>query len=98
MAKQIVKTNITSEKQLDKVIVKASKDNPQKYITYLVTFGQNYGEFKTWIFIHDRKPQSLNVAGAEETYRNHGGFFKDGKIIKPSDSFVKKYNFCPVSR
>jgi len=94
--KQIVKTDIASEEELGKVIVKVSKNNPKKYITYFVTFGENWGEFKTWIFVHDRKPQSVNSHGAENTYRHHGGFFRNGKIVKPSNTFVKQFNRCPV--
>ncbi len=90
--KEITRTDITTERQLGREIIKLSKDNPSKYITYFVTFG------KTRFFIHDRKPQSLNTGGAEDCYRHHGGFFKNGEIVKPSNSFVKKFNFCPVSR
>ena len=90
--KKIVRTDITTEKQLKQEIVKISKQNPTKHITFFVTFG------KTRIFIHDRKPQSLNASGAEDCFRCFGGFFKNGEIVKPSKSFIKKFNFCPVSR
>jgi len=88
----ITRTDITSQEELDRETMKISKQNPTKYITYHAGFS------RVWIYIHDRKPQSLNSGGAEDMYRYHGGFLKDGEIIKPSASFIKKFNFCPVSR
>ncbi len=95
---EIIRTDITTEEQLDREIVKTSKANPTKYLTYFVTPNKHWGTFKTWIFLHSRKPQSGTTGGAENTYRHHKGFFKNGKIIKPSNTFIKRYNFCPVSR
>ncbi len=87
-----------AEKDLGKMIAKISEYNPNKWITYHVGMGEGKGNFICEIYIHNRKPQSTNTAGAENCYRRHGGFFKDGKVIKPSPSFVKRFRFCPVSR
>jgi len=89
-SKRIDRLDITDEETLSKELVAFSKANSDKYLTYYVIFG------KVRFFLHDRKPSSLNAAGAEDCYRNRGGFFKDGKIVKPSASFIKKFNFCPV--
>ena len=90
--KEITRTDISTEKQLDREIIELSKKNPTKYITY------HAGFTKVWIYIHDRKPQGLNTGGAENCFRHHGGFFKNGEIVKPSNTFIRKFNFCPVSR
>ena len=67
--KEIIRTDIYTEEALDREILKISKAHPTKYITYAGCFQ------KVWIFVHDRKPQSSNTGGAENTYRRHGGFF-----------------------
>jgi hypothetical protein len=90
MIKKITRTDITNDTQLERELIKVSKDNPKKYITFFVTFG------KTRIFIHDRKPQSPNTGGSDETFRTFGGFFRNGEIVKPSETFIKKFSFCPV--
>jgi hypothetical protein len=87
---KITRNDITNETELMAAVMKISKDNPKKYITYFVTFGV------TRIFIHNRKPQSPNTGGSEDTYRTHGGFFRNGEIVTPSESFQKKFHFCPV--
>lgn len=83
--------NVTTEAQLDTLILKISRENPDSYITYYVTFGS------VRIFIHSTKPQSLNSHGVEDMIRRHGGFFKNGHIVKPSKSLLARYNYCPVS-
>ena len=88
--RHITRTDITTEETLDKELIRISKANPTKYVTYYTHFGT------VEIFIHDRKPQSLNIAGTEDTYRRHGGFFRNGEIVKPSKTFIAKFNFCPV--
>ena len=95
---RLTRTDINTEKQLNKEIIKISKANPTKHATYYVTFGKAFGQFKVQIFIHNRKPQSGTTGGAEETYQEHGGFFKNGEIVKPSATFIKRFEFCPVSR
>ena len=92
---KIIRTDITSEKELGKAVIAISKAEPEKYVTYHVSFGKSWGQFKTSFFIYNKKPQSPNVPGAEECYRDHGGFFKNGEIIKPSNTFIRKYEFCP---
>lgn len=87
-----------AEKELDKFIIETSKDNSTKWITYSVRPKGGWGNFIEEIYIHDRKPQSTNTHGAEECYRHYGGFFKNGKVIKPSPSFMKRFHFCPMSR
>lgn len=89
---EIIRTDIDTEEELDREILKISKANPAKYVTYAARIG------KVWIFLHDKKPQNGTTGGAEYTYRQHGGFFKNGAIVKPSSTFVKRFHFCPVSR
>lgn len=60
-----------AEKELDARIIKASKNNPSKWITYSVRPTKGWGNFIEEIYIHDRKPGGINVHGAEETYRHH---------------------------
>jgi hypothetical protein len=86
----IAEGKITTEAQLDKKLMDTSKKNPKNYITYTVSFGE------VWIYIHDRKPQSTSTHGAENTYRQHGGFLKNGKWITPSASFIARYEYCPI--
>lgn len=88
----ISKDKFTCEQDIDDKTLELSKANPSKYVIVSSFFT------KIEFHIHDRKPQSLNSPGAEITYRYDGGFWKNGKIIKPSPSFIKKFNRCPVSR
>jgi hypothetical protein len=89
-SKTITRTDIRNEQALSQELIAISKANPDKYITYWATFG------KVRIAIHDRKPQSTNAPGAEFCYREEGGFFKNGQIVKPSATFIKQFNFTPV--
>jgi hypothetical protein len=87
---RIERADIANDAQLCAALGAVQKDNPGKYITYTVTFGV------VRIYVHDRKPQSTNVHGAEYTYRHHGGFLRDGKTIAPSETFVRQFDFCPI--
>ena len=89
-SKTITRKDIKDEQALSRELIATSEANPDKYITYWVTFG------KVRIVIHDRKPQSPNAPGAEFCYREEGGFFKNGQIVQPSASFIKQFNFTPV--
>lgn len=86
----VIKNNFQSDKELTKEIIKISKKNPDSYIVFGMSLRSVY------ITISKRKPSSAN-AQTEHTYRYYGGFFKNGKIVKPSNSFVKKYNFIPAN-
>ena len=89
---RITREDISSDKQLKSELLKISKKNPSKYVTFFVTFG------KTRIFLNDRKPQSNDADGSEDTYKFLGGFLKNGQVVKPSKSFISRYDFIPVSR
>jgi len=79
----------TSKHQLKFELLKLSKENPTKYYTYTATFGIVY------IIEHDSRPKS---GYGEQCYKAYGGFFKNGKIIKPDSAWMKQYNFIPYSR
>ncbi len=84
-------SNIQMKKKMDKEIIRISKQNPKKYVTVWV------GWTNITFYIHNRKPGN-DDGGAEATYRHYGGFFKNGEIIKPSKTWLSKFDFCPVSR
>jgi len=84
----VKRPDITNEKELDREIVRLSKQHPKKYITYSIMW------CKVTVYLHDHKPQSLTF-DAEYTYRQRGGFFKNGEIVKPSNTFVNRFEFCP---
>ena len=89
--KIIYRDTLTCETELDKYIRELCANYPQCYVTYGVIFGH------FWFHIYQRKPQSL-TPDTEDTYRHHGGWFRDGEIVKPSKSWVKRFNFVPVMR
>jgi len=89
-SKRIDRPDITDEVTLSQELVAFSKAHPEKWLTYWVTFG------KVRFVLHDRKPSNLNTPGAEFCFREFGGFFKNGKIIEPSKSFITQFNFTPV--
>jgi hypothetical protein len=82
--------DIQDEKTLERELVKVSKANPKKTVTCSVTFG------KVTLCIGP-KPQT-GTPESEWTYRQYGGFFKDGAIIQPSKTWIARFNFCPVMR
>ena len=83
-----IKSNSHNLNELKAEIVKISKANPKKWYTFSAVFGS--------VRIHesDNKPV-YNDAGTDQTYHDFGGFFQNGQIIKPSKTFVKKYEFIP---
>lgn len=85
----ISRTEFKSDDDIRFKAVKLSILEPKKYLTVHV------GPKKVIFYYHNRKP---GYNDGEETYRYYGGFFKDGRIVKPSTTFMKKYNYCPVSR
>ncbi len=86
----INKSELGSDEGIDKKILQLSLLKPGKYVT------ARAGIRNVAFCYHDRKP-TWNSPYAEQTYRHYGGFWKNGKIIKPSNTFMKKFNFCPVS-
>ncbi len=83
--------NDTEPRQITDECIRLSILEPTQYVTC------HCGpKTITWYF-HQRKP-GINSAGAEETYKNDGGFWKAGKRVLPSKTFMKRFNFCPVSR
>jgi len=90
MPKQIARPDVKNIKELEAAAREISRDNPGKIVTYFVTFGE--ARFQ----VHDRKPRSSTWG--EQTYRDFGGFFKDGEIVRPLKSWIRQFNFCPVSR
>ena len=91
MTKQVKTTKpITNDRELVKFMIEVSKVNPTKIYTYSVVFG------KATVYEHNSQPRSCSHGGAEQTYRSQGGFYKDGKIIKPTKGFVKDFNHIPL--
>lgn len=88
----ISKDLFTCEEDIKDKTLELSLAHPDKWVTVSAFFT------KIAFYIHDRKPQSINAPGAENTYRYDGGFWKNGVVIKPSATFIKRFNFCPVSR
>lgn len=89
---EIPKDQFTCDEDIEAKTLELSLAHPDKWVTVDSCFT------KIAFYIHDRKPQSINAPGAEDTFRNHGGFWKNGVVIKPSPTFIKRFNFCPVSR
>ena len=87
---EVSRNQIQTDEDIEKAIVKVSKENPDSYVT------ANLFLRKLEIYIHGRKPQSITSGGAENSYRHYGGFHKNGSVVKPSNSFMKKYDFAPV--
>ena len=86
-----IKVNITTEEDADIAIRKASRDNPNK-IVYA------YGRFGIVdIYLNDRQP-TTDCPATIQTYERYGGFFKNGKIVKPTKTWMARYNYMPVSR
>jgi hypothetical protein len=84
-----INSKATNLNELKAEIVKISKANPSKWYTFSALFGS------VKIYESDNKPSDNNGAGAEQTYHDFGGFFQNGQIVKPSKTFIHKYEFIP---
>ncbi len=95
-----ITTQIT-EVIIDRTEFKEDADILSKLIQLSVEKAQyttvHVGPKKVRYYFHDRKP-TINSAASEETFRYYGGFYKSGRCVPPSPSFVRKFNRCPVSR
>jgi len=83
-----ITSKATNLNELKAEIVKVSKSNPSKYYTFSAVFGN------VKIYESDKKP-TFNSAGADQTYHDFGGFFSNGQVVKPSKTFIQKYEFIP---
>lgn len=81
-----IKSNSTNETELKEEMLTLSKQNPESWYTFSAIFGS------VTITQHDKTPGSNY---GEDCYRSFGGFFKDGKIVKPSARWMKQYNYIP---
>lgn len=86
--RKIPYTGPPNETDLHKEVTHISKQNPTKIVTYYVQFCQAV------IYLHDHKPRTDTLDSAM-CYRTHGGFFKNGRIVPPTKTWLKKYNFVP---
>ena len=87
----IRRPDITTEVQLDKAIRVLSKDNPKKVVTAYARLGA------IDLHVYDRQP-TTDTADTIQTYQHYGGFFKNGKIVQPTETWRKRHRFVPVSR
>ena len=87
----IYRPDITNKTELDQELIKFSKANPTRIITYDVCFGGVTFE------ISDSQPRTGTLCN-ENCYRQRGGFYKNGQIIPPTNTWLKKFNFCPTMR
>ena len=81
----------TTEQELTAEMKKTSLQHPNKII---VAFGR-LGIVE--IIVLSQQPRT-DTAAAAQTFRLNGGFFKNGKIVKPTKTFLKKFHSCPASR
>ena len=88
---RIPKSEFKNDKDIRGKVIQLSLLEPKKYVT------KHSAPYDMIFYYHDRKP-GANDGGAEETYRQDGGFWKAGKRVKPSATFIKRFNYCPVSR
>jgi len=86
---QTIEIRIESEEEGQAAILKASKSNPDKIITAYGRFG------KLDIFINDRQPRT-DSPDTTQTYKLSGGFIKNGKVIKPTKTWLDKHNKIPM--
>lgn len=88
MAYSIRREDITSKPQLKREMILVSKKNPGRIVVA-------YGRFGIIDFdILDRQP-STDTAASSQTYKEFGGFFKNGRIIKPSKTWLRKFHSKP---
>jgi hypothetical protein len=90
MAKQTVEIKAISEEQIDKDIIAISKKNPSKIVYAYARLG------KVTVTISDTQPKT-DCPATVQTYKVSGGFFKNGKIVKPTKSWMNRNNHIPVS-
>ena len=80
---------VSSEKEINEAIIKASNDNPNKIVA-------GYGRFgKLTIKVYDRQPRT-DTPDTIQTYQTYGGFFKDGEVINPTKTWLDKHNRIPL--
>lgn len=96
MTKQIIKNIETqlpekTEAAVTAYLVKLSKEHPNTYVT---AYG-HFGEVDAYIYTHMPRTDTPDT---RQTYRIRGGVICNGKVVKPGKTWMKKHNFCPVSR
>ena len=91
MIKKIIRNDIATVEQLLWAIKQTCIDNPNKIVTASSTLNT------VRIYIYSQQPRT-DSHDTIETFQEDGGFWKNGKIIKPSKTWFDKYNSCPVSR
>lgn len=89
MTSKEIELRIGSEEEGQEAIAKASKANPDKIITAYGRFG------KLTIFINDKQPRT-DCPATIQTYQLNGGFIKNGKVIKPTKTWLDKHNKIPI--
>ncbi len=91
MTDRIERSNIRTEKQIDNEIIKISKKNPTRIITAYARLG------KVTFYLYGNQPR-IDSADTIQTFKAYGGFYKNGKVIKPTKTWFNRHNFIPVSR
>lgn len=81
------KSTSTTDKELKQELLTLSLKAPQHYFVFWAIFG------KVMIQEHDKQ---LGNNYGEDCYRTFGGFFKAGKVVKPSASWIRQFNYIPV--
>ena len=80
---------ISSEKEIDEAIIKASNENNGSIIAAYGRFG------KLTISIYNHQPRT-DTPDTIQTYQTYGGFYKNGSVINPTKTWLDKYNRIPL--
>lgn len=77
----------SNEADLKRELISLSLKAPNHYFAFRASFGH--------VVIQEHAKQPGNNYG-EDCYRTFGGFFKAGKVVRPSSSWIRQFNHVPV--
>ncbi len=88
MIEPIERPDITSAEQLDRELVKFSKQHPDQYATAGVTFGL------CRLYLYDQQPRT-DTPDTVASYQEYGGFHKSGEVREPTKRWFRAYQRVP---
>lgn len=91
IVKKWIANNITSDGQLRAALGQESLNRPGKIVTAHVQFGT------VRFYVRDRQP-TTDSPDTVQTYQQDGGFWKNGQVVSPTATWLKRYNFKPILR
>ena len=78
-----------NEKEIDNQVIAISKKHPNEIVHVYARLG------KITVTIQKSQPRT-DCPSTVQTFQTYGGFFKNGRVVKPNKSWFNRHNFIPV--